>query len=108
MKLDELTREPDYKQLYFKLLGHTKAIRKNQDIVGHIFLDLSEYPPNASRAMEAFDELGHDYQTPIFSVSTTIGGVWETWQRDAIRYGRLDATNSYAVWERRSLDYQIE
>jgi len=86
-----------------KLRRHCEAIRQNQDIVGAIFEAFSQFPPNASAAKERFDELSHDDQTPIYSVSPRDGGIWETWQRDAIKFGRLDATNSYAVWERRSI-----
>ena len=91
-----------------KLKRHLEAIRRNKDIVGHIFLFLSEDPPNASAAMEAFDELPHEDQTLIYSVSTRDGGVWETWERNAIFYGRLDETNAYAVWQRRSLHCEIK
>ena len=84
-----------------RLLSHTAAIKRNKDILWHVFKFLSECPPNASAAQEAFDELDWDSQTALWSLSTTAGGIWETWERDAIKYGRLDATNSYAVWERR-------
>ncbi len=102
MKLDELTDGTS------KILSHTAAVRRNKDILGHVFKFLSEHPPNASAAQEAFEELDWETQTSLWSVSTTAGGIWETWERDAIKYGRLDATNSYAVWERRSLSYEIE
>jgi hypothetical protein len=91
-----------------KLQKHCEAIRRNKDILGHVFLFLSEQPPNASAAKEAFEELPWEDQIAIWSVSTTAGGIWETWERDAIKYGRLDATNAYAVWERRSLDCPVE
>ncbi|KKK67188.1 hypothetical protein LCGC14_2956560 [marine sediment metagenome] len=106
MDLDELTDDV-WKTRYFRLLKHTAAIRRNQDIVGHVFLSLTEYPPNASAAMEGFDELEHDEQKPLW-ISTKAGGVWERWQRDAIRYGRLDATDAYTIWERRTLHFEIE
>ena len=102
MKLDELTDSDS------KILKHTTAVKRNKDILWHVFKFLSEHPPNASAAQEAFEELDWDTQTALWSVSTKAGGIWETWERDAIKYGRLDATNSYAVWERRSLSYAIE
>ena len=71
-------------------------------------MHLSNHPPNASAAKEAFDELSYEDQTAIYSVSTKAGGVWERWERDAIFYGRLDATDAYAVWERRSVNSQVE
>jgi len=91
-----------------RLLSHTAAVRRNQDVLGHIFLFLAELPPNASAAQEAFDELDWDTQTALWSVSTTAGGIWERWQRDALKYGRLDATNAYSVWERRPVFSEIE
>jgi hypothetical protein len=85
----------------FKLRRHTEAIRRNKDIIAHVFIHLSSQPPNASAAKEAFDELPYDDQIAAYSCSTKDGGVWETWERDAIFYGRLDETNAYAVWQRR-------
>jgi len=82
------------------LSSHTAAIRRNKDILWHVFKFLSEHPPNASAAKEAFDELDWDSQTAIWSVSTKAGGIWETWERSAIKYGRLDADNSYAIWNK--------
>ena len=107
MKLDELTDDV-WKDRYFRFLKHTAAIRVNQDILGHVFLSLAEHPPNAWGAKEGISEIEFDDQIAVMSISTRDGGVWETWHRDAIKYGDLDTTNSYAVWERRSLDYAIE
>ena len=101
-------KEKVWKNRYFRLLKHTAAIRRNQDIVGHVFLAFAEHPPNASAAEEGISEIEFDDQIAVMSISTRDGGVWETWHRDAIKFGRLDATNSYAVWERRSLSYEIE
>jgi len=84
-----------------KLRDHLLAIRRNKDILAHVFMFLSEEPPNASAAQEAFEEISWDDQIPIWSVSPTAGGIWESWERDALKYGRLDATNSYAVHQRR-------
>ena len=91
-----------------RLQQHTAAIRRNLDILGHVFLFLSEHPPNASAAKEGISEIEFDDQIAVMSLSTRDGGIWETWHRDAIKYGDLDTTNSYAVWERRSLNYEIE
>ena len=82
-----------------KLAG---AIRRNKDILGHIFLFLSEEPPNASAAQEAFEEICPDDQISIWSVSPTAGGIWERWERDALKYGQLDATDAYEVWCKRN------
>ena len=65
-----------------------------------MFLNLAGYhvelhymgEPLASAAKELLDEIKGDDQTAIWSCSTKDGGVWETWQRDALKYGRLDAT----------------
>ena len=107
MKLDELTTTDS------KLRRQGEAIRLNKISVGLAFLYLAGYEvelhyigkPNASAAKEVIDELNYETQTAIYSVSTRDGGVWERWERDAIFYGRVDATNSYAVWERRLADY---
>ncbi|MHA2265785.1 MAG: hypothetical protein ACXAEN_25625 [Candidatus Thorarchaeota archaeon] len=85
-----------------ELLSHTAAVRRNKDILGHVFLFLAEHPPNASAAKEAFDELDFKDQVELW-LSTTAGGIWERWERDAIRYGRLDETTAYAIWQRRSI-----
>ena len=84
-----------------KLRRHCEAIRRNKDIIGSVFIYLSEHPPNASAAEEAFNELNHEDQTAIYSVSTKDGGVWETWERDAVFYGRLDETKAWDSWNRR-------
>jgi hypothetical protein len=92
----------------FKLLQHTKAIRENKISVALMFLYLQGYEvelhyigkPNASAAKEALDELNYE-GIPIWSCSTTLGSVWETWERDAIKFGDLDATKSWGVWNRR-------
>ena len=81
-----------------KLKRHLEAIRRNKDILAHVFMFLSERPPNASAAKEAFGEMSHADQTAIWSVSTNNGGIWETWERDAIKYGDLEITRSYGVW----------
>ncbi|HAW75413.1 MAG TPA: hypothetical protein DCW74_06720 [Alteromonas australica] len=86
----------------FKLKKLTDAIKRNKDILGHVFLFLSEEPPNASAAQEAFEEICPDDQICLWSVSPTAGGIWDRWERDALKHGRLDATDAYAVYERRS------
>lgn len=85
----------------FKLAKHCKAIRRNKDILWHVFRFLAEDPPNASAAQEAFEEMHEDDQIAIWSVSTKAGGIWERWEREAIKTGELG--DAYAVWQRRSL-----
>ena len=87
-----------------KLRRHLEALRRNKDIIAHVFMHLSNHPPNASAAKECFDELSYEDQTAIWSVSTTAGGVWETWERDAIKYGSLDQTQAWDSWNRRLLE----
>lgn len=84
-----------------KLARHCEAIRKNKDILADVFLHLACDPPNASAARESFGELSQNDQTAIWSVSTSAGGIWERWERDAIKYGDIDTTNAYDVWKRR-------
>ena len=81
-----------------KLQRQMDAIRRNKHSVGHMFLFLCEDPPNASAAKECLDEIEHKDQTDIWSCSTKNGGVWETWERDALKYGDLDTTRSYETW----------
>jgi len=83
----------------YKLKKHLMAIRENKFTVGHIFLFLCEDPPNASAAKEALEELSWEDQIKIWSCSTKDGGVWETWERDALKYGELQ--DSYQTWLRR-------
>lgn len=91
----------------FRLKRHCEAIRRNKDILAEVFNFLSEDPPNASAAKEAFDEIeSHDDQTAIWSLSTTAGGIWERWERDALKYGEL--TDAYSIWQRRSLSRLAE
>ena len=85
-----------------KLRRHCEAIKRNKVMMANIFLYLAEDPPNASAAAEAFNELSHKDQVAIWSVSTTAGGIWETWERDALKYGDLDATNSWATFAART------
>ena len=74
------------------------AIRKNIDILAYVFSALSEHPPNASKAMESFEEMEHDYKIAIWSLSPSAGGCLETWARHAIKEGSLN--NSYDVFNR--------
>ena len=104
----DMTAYTSTQQTDSKLRRQVDVLRRNKDIFAHVFKHLSDDPPNASAAKEAYDELPYDDQIPGYSVSTKDGGVWERWERDAIFYGRLDATNAYAVWERRSLNRPVE
>ena len=60
--------------------------------------------PNASAAKEALDELSYEDSTAIWSVSTTAGSVWKTWERAALKTGELDETGAWGVWNRRLLE----
>lgn len=84
------------------LTKHTEAIRRNKDILAYVFAFLSEDPPNASAAQESFEEICDADKIALY-IAPSKGGIWRTWERDAIKYGSLDATNSYAVYQRRSL-----
>ena len=84
------------------LKRHTAAVRDNQITVLAILGFLFEDPPNASAAREALGECDHDVQTRLWSQSPTAGGIWQTWQRDALKYGDIDATNSYNVHRQRT------
>lgn len=96
---NEMTAE-DYKAA--RLLRHCNAIRRNKDVLAAVFAFLNESPPNASAAREAFHEMTNDDQIAIWSVSTTDGGIWETWERDALKYGDLDVTGSWNTWSART------
>ena len=84
------------------LKRHTAAVRDNQITVLAILDFLLDDPPNASAAREALQECDQDVQTRLWSQSPTAGGIWQTWQRDALKYGDLDATNSYNVHRQRT------
>jgi hypothetical protein len=81
----------------FKLRKHCEAIRRNKDILWHVFKYLSEDPPNASAAAECFEEIHWQDKIDIWSVSTKNGGIWNTWERHAIKEGEL--SNAYEVWK---------
>ncbi len=98
----DMTSYTSTNQTDSKLLRLLEALRRNKDIIAHVFMHLSNYPPNASAAKECFDELSYEDQTAIWSVSTTAGGVWETWERHAIKFGNLD-TPSYRHFRHESL-----
>lgn len=84
-----------YASTDLKLKKHLEAIRRNQVSVAHMILFLNEEPPNASAAKECLDELGYE-GIDIWACSTQAGGMWERWQRDALKYGEL--TDSYRIW----------
>lgn len=102
MKLDALTDRPS------KLRRHTGAVRDNQIEVALIILYLAGYEvelndtgtPRASAAKEALCELDKQDQINVYSTSTTSGGIWQTWQRDALKNGDLDTTRSWSVWNK--------
>ena len=92
------------------LRRHTQAVREHQISVGLMFLYLQGYEvelhyrgePQVWAAKELLDELGHKEQIALWSQSTTAGGVWETWQRDALKYGDLHTTKSWDTWQKRA------
>ena len=89
----------------FRLLQHTKGIRENQVSVALMMLYLAGYEveikdtgfPRADAAREALNELNNE-AIPIWSCATNAGGVWERWQRDALKYGDLEATSAWRIW----------
>lgn len=81
-----------------RLQRHGNAIRRNKDVLLPVLQFLNEEPPNASAAREAFMEIPQDDRIAIWSVSTKDGGIWERWERDALKYGDLNETNAYSVW----------
>jgi hypothetical protein len=85
-----------------KLRRHCEAIRRNKDVLASIFTFLNEDPPNASAAQECLEELSQEDQIALWSVSPTAGGVWHTWERDALKYGDLYITNSWSVYAARN------
>ena len=97
----------DYTEV--RLAQHLTGLRNSQVTVALIVLALHGYhvrldylgEPNASAAREMLDELGKD-GIPIWSCSTKAGGFWETWQRDAMKYGDLTTTNSWNVYRARN------
>lgn len=92
-----------------RLEAHTRAIRENQISVALVFLYLQGYEvellymgePQLDKAKEVWDELPNETKTPLWSVSTTSGGIWETWERDALKYGSLSETSAWDRWNRR-------
>ena len=80
-----------------RLLECLGAIRRNKDILADVFLALAEDPPNATRAMESFEEMENEDKIAIWSLSPTAGGIWETWERHAIKTG--DLNNSWDVFQ---------
>jgi hypothetical protein len=91
----------------WKLLRHLRAIRENQLVVAEIFLFLAEDPPNVEGAVEAFESLDKKDQIAIWSCSTRDGGVWERWQRDALKYREL--TDAWRIYcERKGIPFDNE
>lgn len=90
-------KDPQASQLQ-RLKAHCLAVRRNKDILAHVFMFLSEDPPNASAAQEAFEEIDFDDKIAIWSVSPTAGGIWETWEREALKIGELG--RAYEIFRR--------
>jgi hypothetical protein len=103
MDMSDFQKE-DYTEV--RLAQHLTGLRNNQVQVALIVLALHGYnvrldyvgEPNASAAKEMLDELEGD-ATPVWSCSTKAGGFWETWQRDAMKYGELG--KSWDVYQAR-------
>lgn len=106
MDMTTFTNKEDYSEA--RLRRHLFGLRNNQVSVALIVLALHGYEvrldrigePNASLAKELLDELGTE-STAVWSCSTKDGGFWETWQRDAMKYGDLTTTNSWSVYKGR-------
>ena len=105
MDMSDFTNREDQQEV--RLAQHLTGLRKNQVTVALIVLALHGYDvklnylglPNASAAKEMLDELEHE-GTPVWSCSTKAGGFWETWQRDAMKYGELG--RSWDVYQARN------
>ena len=90
-----------------RLQKHTKAIRDNKISVALMMLYLEGYDvelhyrghPLADLAQEALDELGYD-GIDIWSCSTRDGGIWETWERAALKTGTLDEWEKFRARNR--------
>jgi hypothetical protein len=86
------------------LRKHTEAIREHQISVALMFLYLQGYQvelhymgePQVGAAQELLNEMDDEDHVSLWSMATSKGGVWETWQRDALKFGRL--TDSYERW----------
>ena len=106
MDMSQFTNREDYSES--RLRRHLFGLRNNQISVALIVLALHGYhvklerigEPNASAAKEMLDELGEE-STLVWSCSTKDGGFWETWQRDAMKYGNLTTTGSWDVYKAR-------
>lgn len=93
-----------HKDVGWKLQGHLKAIRENQFEVAEIILLLSQEIPDAEGAREVLYGLDQQSQIGLWSCSTKQGGMWERWQRDALKYGEL--TDAYRIWcQRKGIPY---
>ena len=87
------------------LREHTEGIRKHQLEVALMILYLHGYEvelndtgqPRASAAKEILNEL-HYSGIPIWSCSTKSGGIWETWQRQLLKTGDVDASPAWRAW----------
>ena len=105
MDMGQFTKVTDGRDSARSLREHAEAIRSNQVEVALMMLYLAGYEvelndtgrPRASAAKEVLDELGYE-AIPVWSCSTKAGGIWETWQRDALKHGDLDATPSWGTW----------
>ena len=108
MDMSKFNKE-DYTEA--RLRRHLFALRNNSVSVALIKLLLHGYDvdmeyleqryigkPNASAAREVLEELEDD-RTAIYSCSTKDGGVWETWEREALHTGELG--KAWDTWKNR-------
>ncbi len=72
-----------------RLKRHTAAVRANQFTVLAILQHLLADPPRASAALECLEECDRDMQIDLWSHSPSAGGIWTTWQREALHTGEL-------------------
>ena len=97
----------DKEVLYLK--RHTAGVREHQIAIALVLLYLNGYIPTISYlgeplvdvAKEVWDELSNEDKIALWSCSTRGGSIFETWQRDALKYGDLDATKAWSAWNRR-------
>ena len=87
MDMSEYTGGKKQESDLYRLKAHCLAIRRNKDILAAVFGFLTERPPNASAAQEAFEEMDFQDKIDIWSVSPTAGGIWTTEERRILKTG---------------------
>jgi len=89
MDMSEYTGGNKQESDLYRLKAHCLAIRRNKDILAEVFRFLSERPPNASAAQEAFEEMNFQDKIDIWSLSTQAGGIWTTEERRILKTGEV-------------------